>query len=124
VQRGRIVSRPVDGRSDVYSLAVVLYEALAGELPGDGENRRPLNECNSQVSVGLAEAIGKCLSSDPNLRYPQAAGLAADLRCHLAHLPLQGVRNRSYGERWRKWRRRRPQGAALLGRTVAGFAPG
>jgi tetratricopeptide (TPR) repeat protein len=119
VQGGRKVSRPVDGRSDIYSLAVVLYEALAGKLPQDGENWRPLNRCNSQVSVGLAEVIGKCLSSDPDLRYPQAAGLAIDLRRHLAHLPLQGVRNHSLGERWQKWRRRRPQGAALLGMIVA-----
>jgi serine/threonine protein kinase/Flp pilus assembly protein TadD len=119
IQEGRKVPRPVDGRSDLYSLAVVLYELLAGELPADGENWRPLNRCNSHVSIGLAEVIGKCLSSDPDRRYPQAAGLAVDLRRHLAHLPLQGVRNHSLGERWQKWRRRRPQGAALLGMIVA-----
>src|SRR5207249_9916829 len=51
-------------------------------------------------------------------RYHLAA-LAADLRRHLADLPLAGVRNRSLAERWRKWRRRRPHGAALAGMTLA-----
>src|SRR5262249_17748013 len=38
VQQGRKVARPVDGRSDVYSLGVLLYEALAGSLPLPGRN--------------------------------------------------------------------------------------
>jgi hypothetical protein len=42
------------------------------------------------------------------------AALATDLRRHLAHLPLCGVRNRSLIERWRKWRRRQPHGVAFL----------
>src|SRR5438105_4144856 len=47
------------------------------------------------------------------------AALAADLRRHLAHRPLAGVRNRSPAERWRKWRRRRPHGVALLAMILA-----
>ena len=41
--------------------------------------------------------------------------LATDLRRHLADLPLLGVRNRSLTERWRKWRRRSPDGIARAG---------
>ena len=41
------------------------------------------------------------------------AALGADLRRHLANVPLRGVRNRSLAERWHKWRRRRPHGMAL-----------
>ena len=71
------------------------------------------------MSVGLADVVARCLSQAPEERYAQAGALAADLRRHLAHLPLQGVVNRDLGERWRKWRQRRPQaliraGAALL----------
>jgi tetratricopeptide (TPR) repeat protein len=71
------------------------------------------------VSVGLADVVGKCLAGDPRDRYPEAVALAADLRRHLADLPLAGARNRSLAERWRKWRRRRPHGVALAGMMLA-----
>ncbi len=113
VRLGRAVPRPVDGRADVYGLGVVLYEALAGSRPGPGTRARSLCRLNPQVSVGLADVVCKCLAADPDDRYPHPADLAADLRRHLAHRPLAGVRNRSLAERWQKWRRRRPHGAAL-----------
>jgi serine/threonine protein kinase/tetratricopeptide (TPR) repeat protein len=119
VQQGLPVTRPVDGRSDIYSLGVVLYEALAGSPPVPGEKPRPLHRVNPQVSVGLWDVIRKCLVGDAGDRYPDMAALAADLRRHLADLPLAGVRNRSLAERWRKWRRRRPYGMALAGMMLA-----
>lgn len=42
----------------------------------------------------------------------------ADLRHHLANEPLQGVSNRSLFERLHKWRRRKPQGFAILGMVL------
>src|SRR5262249_38586558 len=72
-----------------------------------------LHRCNPCVSAGLADIVTRCLAPDPAGRYPDAAALAADLRRHLANLPLRGVPNRSLRERWRKWRRRRPY--SLLG---------
>jgi tetratricopeptide (TPR) repeat protein len=122
VQQGREVHRPVDDRSDVYSLGVVLYEALAGELPERGGAGRQLRRCNPQVSVGLGDLVCQCLAADPGDRYPHMAALAADLRRHLADRPLAGVRNRSLAERWRKWRRRRPHGLALAGMMLAVLA--
>jgi serine/threonine protein kinase/tetratricopeptide (TPR) repeat protein len=122
VQQGRPVPRAVDGRSDVYSLGIVLDEALGGDLPGPEERHRPLHRRNPQVSVGLADVIGKCLARDPADRYPHMAALAADLRRHLADRPLAGVRNRSVAERWRKWRRRRPHGLAVAGMLLAVLA--
>jgi serine/threonine protein kinase/tetratricopeptide (TPR) repeat protein len=119
VQQGKPIERGIDGRSDVYSLGVVLYEALSGKLPAARGKPRSLDRCNSQVSAGLADVIGKCLALDPNDRYPSMAALAVDLRRHLVDLPLVGVRNRSLRERWRKWRRRRPHGFALAGMMLA-----
>src|SRR5207248_5386853 len=47
-----------------------------------------------------------------------ADGLAADLRRHLTDLPLRGVANRSWTERWHKWRHRRPQAFAWVGMVL------
>ena len=63
--------------------------------------------------------------ADPQARYGDAGQLAADLRRHLASLPLRGVANHSLAERWQKWRRRKPHAlplasAVLIGLTVVG----
>jgi serine/threonine protein kinase/Tfp pilus assembly protein PilF len=110
IRAGRALTMTVDGRSDIYSLGVLLYEALAGSASAaDGAKAAlPLHRQNPQVSVGLSDLIQKCLRTDPRDRYADAAALAADLRRHLNHLPLKGVANRSPLERWRKWRCRRP----------------
>jgi tetratricopeptide (TPR) repeat protein len=120
VEQGRRVPRAVDGRADIYALGVVLYEALAGRLPEPGARPRPLRRHNPRVSVGLADVVVKCLAPDPRDRYPDMGALAADLRRHLADLPLVGVRSRSLAERWQKWRRRRPNHLALAVILLAG----
>src|SRR5262245_35684665 len=117
VRVGQHVPIAVDRRADVYALGVVLYEALAGRLPNPGV---PVFHHNSRVSVGLSDIVTRCLAPNPANRYAEAAALAADLRYHLAALPLRGVRNRSFAERWRKWRRRRPHKLGI----IAGLAMG
>jgi serine/threonine protein kinase len=118
VKRGRPAPQSVDGRSDIYSLGIVLFEALCGLLPGSAQKTRHLTDVNEQVSTGLSDIIARCLAEDPSQRYPDMAALASDLRRHLADLPLEGVRNRSVQERWRKWRRRSPQGLARAGMAL------
>jgi serine/threonine protein kinase/Flp pilus assembly protein TadD len=108
LRSGRPLTMTVDGRSDIYSLGVLLYEALAGSTPAADGAIVPLFRKNPQVSVGLSDLVLKCLRSDPRDRYADAAALAADLRRHVNHLPLKGVVNRSPLERWRKWRCHRP----------------
>lgn len=109
----------VDGRADLYSLGVLLYEALSGALPGKTDAAATaLRRSNPLVSAGVAEMVAKCLASDPRQRYQSAAALAADLRRQLANLPLRQVPNTA-AERWQKWRRRRPHVPIVAGAIIA-----
>jgi serine/threonine protein kinase len=117
VREGHPVVDVVDGRADLYALGMLLYVALGGPVAERvGVPPPALHRRNVRVSPGLSDIIHKCLDPNPRGRYPDAASLAADLRRHLADLPLRGVANRSWAERWDKWRRRRP--AALSRRLI------
>ncbi|MBY0522453.1 MAG: tetratricopeptide repeat protein [Gemmataceae bacterium] len=120
VTEGKPIPVPVDGRSDVFSLGLSLYEALGGAVPAPTEPVADLRRRNPRVSIGLADILARCLQCDPAKRYPTAGALAADLRYHLNDKPLQGVANRSPAERWRKWRARSPHAVrrVLLGLTL------
>jgi serine/threonine protein kinase/Flp pilus assembly protein TadD len=121
IRHGDPIPRPLDDKSDIYSLGVLLYESLAGRSPptDTAKSRRELRKANPQVSQGLDDIVHKCLARSPTARYPDAGQLAADLRRHLASLPLGGVANRSLRERWRKWRRRRPLAMPLATLGIA-----
>ena len=79
--------REIDGRSDVFSLACVLYELLAGEAPFDGPTpqaalmRRftgPPRSLRPVIDVPetLEAAVLKALARDPKDRYPTAAAFS------------------------------------------------
>jgi serine/threonine protein kinase/Flp pilus assembly protein TadD len=119
-RRGSTLAADVDVRCDIHALGRLLYVLLAG----DEEPAGPLYRRNPAVSRGLSDVVGKCLHPDPARRYASAAALAADLRRHLTDLPLRGVPNRSLAERWRKWRRRRPNAPLWAGLLLALVAAG
>jgi serine/threonine-protein kinase len=81
-----------DPRSDLYSLGVVLYEAVGGKPPFSGENPvaiaykqvheqpRPLRELVPDVPVAFEAIVAKLLAKNPTARYPSADALRDDLR--------------------------------------------
>ena len=88
--------KPVSPATDVYSLGVVLWELLAGDVPFVGENfvavalrhvNEPpphLRERRPDVSPRLDAAVQRALAKDPAQRFPSMAAFADELRICLA----------------------------------------
>jgi eukaryotic-like serine/threonine-protein kinase len=114
----------VDARTDLYSLGVMAFEMLTGNVPFpasskdlidmDGliEARRAgapsVREQNPAVSPAVEAIVHKLLAPEPKDRYQSAEELKTDVERHLNDLPLRHARERSLRERFGKWRRRNP----------------
>jgi hypothetical protein len=84
--------RPLDARTDVYSLAVTVYEMLSLRLPYDGVTGSellsalhdgriiPLRQVEASLPESIERVLLRAMSSDPLQRHETAAAFAADLR--------------------------------------------
>jgi serine/threonine-protein kinase len=85
-------SRYVTGRTDVWALAVILYELVSGQAPFDGESRsevvgavlhrppKPLLQVQPSAPVRLWQALERALHKDPGRRSPERARAGAGNR--------------------------------------------
>ncbi|WP_397408691.1 CHASE2 domain-containing serine/threonine-protein kinase [Polaromonas sp.] len=94
----QLAGKKVDGRSDLYSLGVMLFQMLAGALPFRGDSMAELmykiaNEpapdiraIRHELSARLAVVVALSLSKKPETRYQDGDQFAADLRVAIAEL--------------------------------------
>ena len=101
----QVRGRQLDGRSDLFSYGVVLYEMLTGEKPFNGQNVTtiiykimneapiPPRELDSAIHPGLSSVISKMLVKNPDERYQTGKDLLYDLENYKS-IGAEGVATR------------------------------
>jgi WD40 repeat protein/serine/threonine protein kinase len=129
-EQAEAAKRPIDHRTDVYSLGATLYElvtrrpAFNGRTPqevvGQIIGREPLapRRLDPRVPRDLETVILKAMAKRPGDRYQTADELADDLRRWLRLEPVRARRLGPLGRTWR-WCRRNPAVAALTAAVAA-----
>jgi serine/threonine-protein kinase len=82
---------PMDGRSDVYALGIVLFQLLSGQLPFSNDSTTALinahvdmpipdiRQVKNNIPAVWQEVVSKAMAKDPNDRYPTAGEFARDI---------------------------------------------
>ena len=124
--------RAIDTRSDVFALGMLLFELVAGELPGRdtssvpvgaphpavGRRRRTLRDACPDADPDLVTIVAKALEHDPAGRYQSVRELDADVEALLERRPIR-ARPPSLGRRLRLFAARRRVAFAGIAAGVA-----
>lgn len=90
----------VDGRTDIFSLGIVLYECLTRRKPFGGDSLTTISyrivhepfesphEVDASIPIVFDEVVNRCLAKDPKDRYSRARDVAGALRAIAAGQPL------------------------------------
>ncbi len=123
-KRSMTTGHPIDQRSDIFSLGVLLYQLLCQQLPHPDESSEvnafavsagpqidldDVRKKNPLVPRSVAAVVCRCLQPDRDRRYQSVNELKQDLECHLENRPLRFVADWSVTERAQKWCRRHPR---------------
>lgn len=139
----QLAGKKVDGRSDLYSLGVMLFQMLAGVLPFRGDSMAELmykiaNEeapdiriIRAEISPALADVVALSLSKRPEIRYQSGDIFAADLRSVLQGMapvlgsvaPVAPARVGDVAEKTTAFAATVPAGPADFERTAAQVVP-
>jgi serine/threonine protein kinase len=121
----------VDGRSDIYSLGVVLYQLVAGRSPYRSRDVKslkheivtdhpaPLRQYSPEVPVELEQICQRAMAKEPADRYSTAADFAAALRAVIKPIPAKAVSPLAAPARRAPWG---PIALSVLGMAILALA--
>jgi tetratricopeptide (TPR) repeat protein len=111
----QVDAKPVDNRSDLYSLGLMLYEMAAGEVPFTGDSvlqvmyarvktkPKPVKQLREDLPDYLARVIMRCLEKDPAARYQSAKEILVDLDAERATSSTRTVQIQLPAQGWKLW---------------------
>ena len=94
----QVEGKPVDARTDIFALGVVIYEMATGKKAFQGESKAslaaailtsdlvPITRILPSAPIALERSLGKCLNKDPEHRWQSARDLTGELKWILEDL--------------------------------------